>query len=434
MSKARQANPTVTFIDEYSRLYQDLFPDVRGFEHFKFLHVGMLSDIKRKTLPAIAKVAGDLDPQALHHFVANAPWSVEELRTRRLTLLRQALAGRSFVLCIDETGDRKKGHTTDYVAHQYVGNLGKLANGIVSVNAYGILDHITFPLLFKVYKPRTRLQPGDTYKTKPQLAVELIQELQQWDFHFEVVLTDSLSGESGDFISELEKLHLRYVVAIRSNHGVWLPPGQRVRYTNWRPFERIFSNGEHQTRSIRELVFGQRGRIRYYHLTTDQETLPPESTWYIMTNLEGTIRKTIGNTYGLRTWIEYGFKHAKNELGWADYRVTEYASIERWWELVSSAYLLVSLQSSVFEHAVQEPSHAQSRATITSPDRFSEHRWWDGGQGWKNILNNSRLILQPYVSYWLLLPWVLLFDLSGFQAGFRQLIGIMNLCHATLPT
>ena len=79
MSKARQAIPTVAFIDEYGRLYQDVFPDVRSFEHFKFLHVGMLSDIKRKTLPAIAKVAGDLDPQALHHFVAKAPWSVDEL-------------------------------------------------------------------------------------------------------------------------------------------------------------------------------------------------------------------------------------------------------------------------------------------------------------------------------------------------------------------
>jgi hypothetical protein len=72
MSKARAAIPTVTFIDEYCQLYQDLFPDVRSFEHFKFLHVGMLSEIKRKTLPAIAKVGGDLDPQALHHFVANA--------------------------------------------------------------------------------------------------------------------------------------------------------------------------------------------------------------------------------------------------------------------------------------------------------------------------------------------------------------------------
>ena len=74
---------------------------------------------------------------------------VEEVRTRRLTLLRQALAGRSFVLCIDETGDRKKGKTTDDVAHQYIGNLGKLANGIVSVNAYGILDHLTFPFVWK---------------------------------------------------------------------------------------------------------------------------------------------------------------------------------------------------------------------------------------------------------------------------------------------
>lgn len=253
-------------------------------------------------------------------------------------------------------------------------------------------------------------------------------------FRFEVVLADSLYGESGDFISELEKRHLKYVVAIRSNHGVWLPPGQRVRYTNWRPFERIFSHGDHQTRYIREIVFGKRGRIRYDHLTTDPQKLPPESTWYIMTNLEGKIQKTVGNTSGLRTWIEYGFKHAKNELGWADYRVTDYASIERWWEIVCSAYLLVRRPRPVFQHSDQEPSHAQSHATITSPDRFSQHRWWDGGQGWKNILNNLRLILQPYVSSWLLLPWVLIFDISGLRAGFLQLIAIMNLFHATLPT
>jgi SRSO17 transposase len=311
---------------------------VRSFESFKFLLVGMVAELKRKTLPAIAKAVG-ADAQALHHVVAYAPWSVDELRQRRLTLLKQALAGRPFILCIDETGDRKKGKPTDYVAHQYIGNLGKLENGIVSVNAYGILDHITFPLLFKVFQPRTRLQPGDTYKTKPALAVELIQELQNLGFRFEVVLADSLYGESSNFVSERERLHLKFVVAIRSNHGVWLPPGQRVRYTNWRPFERIFTNGESQTRYIRELIFGQRGHIRSYHLTTDKVKLPPESTWYSMTNLEGHIRTTVGNTYGLRTWIAYGFKQAKNELGWADFRVTDYASIERWWELVCCAYV-----------------------------------------------------------------------------------------------
>ena len=105
MTKARQATTTVTFVDEYAERYQELFPDVRSFESFKYLLVGLLAEIKRKTLPAIAKAVG-ADAQALHHVLAYAPWSVHELRTRRLTLLRRALAGRSFVLCIDETGDR----------------------------------------------------------------------------------------------------------------------------------------------------------------------------------------------------------------------------------------------------------------------------------------------------------------------------------------
>jgi SRSO17 transposase len=121
--------------------------------------------------------------------------------------------------------------------------------------------------------------------------------LQTWDSAESVVLADSLYWESSDFVEALENLHLKYELAIRS--------------TNWRPLERIFSNGKQHKRFIRELIFGQRGRIRYYHFRTDPQTLPPESTWYIMTNLVGNIRKTIGNTYGLCTWIEYGFNMRK---------------------------------------------------------------------------------------------------------------------------
>jgi SRSO17 transposase len=156
------------------------FPTCAAREHFKYIHLGLLSEIKRKTLPAIARICGDVDAQALHHFLAKSLWEVEDVRSRRLQLLRQALAGRSFVLCIDETGDKKKGKTTDYVASQYIGNLGNVANGIVSVNAYGVLDQMTFPLLFRLFKPNKRLKPEDHYKTKPELAVEIIKELQAW--------------------------------------------------------------------------------------------------------------------------------------------------------------------------------------------------------------------------------------------------------------
>jgi hypothetical protein len=60
--------------------------------------------------------------------------------------------------------------------------------------------------------------------------------------------------------------------------------------------------------------------------------LPEDSTWLVMTNLEGEIPKEVGNLYGLRTWIEYGFKQIKNELGWADFRLTRYGETERWWK------------------------------------------------------------------------------------------------------
>ncbi|HEY1348882.1 MAG TPA: hypothetical protein VGF67_04575 [Ktedonobacteraceae bacterium] len=96
MTQARSATTTVAFIDAYCQLYQEGFPDVRSFEHWKQRPIGMLAEIKRKTLPAIARAVRDGDPQALHHLGADAPWHVEPLREERLKVLKQALAGRTF--------------------------------------------------------------------------------------------------------------------------------------------------------------------------------------------------------------------------------------------------------------------------------------------------------------------------------------------------
>ncbi len=49
----------------------------------------MLSEVKRKSLPAIAKVCGLKNEQSLHHFLTDAPWSVVELRQQRLALILQ---------------------------------------------------------------------------------------------------------------------------------------------------------------------------------------------------------------------------------------------------------------------------------------------------------------------------------------------------------
>jgi SRSO17 transposase len=439
MTQVRPAAPTVAFVDQYCAEYRSLFHNVRHFEQFTALQLGLLAETRRKSLPRLAK-AVHADPQALHHFLANAQWSVEELRRKRLELLRQALGTTPCVLCLDETGDRKKGHATDYVASQYIGNLHTLANGIVSVNAYGLLGTTTFPLLCRVFKPASRLKAGDVYKTKPQLAVEIIEELLALGFRFSVVLADSLYGESGPFISALHRLGLRYVVAIRSNHGVWLGPGQRVRQTRWRPFDRVFADGTREQRFIRETIYGRRQSVRYYQVTTDPATLPPETTWDLMTDLPGKIERTVGDTFGLRTWVEYGFRHAKDDLGWADFRVTDAAAIERWWELVMSAYTLVSLQS-LTDATRDQPAPAVQPAPAPVPpapsDPLETHPAWDAGTGWKHHLNNLRLLLQPHVCSCLLLPWLALAPpphAHAIQAGLAALGSLVNTFRLALPT
>jgi SRSO17 transposase len=50
------------------------FPEVRSFEAFKFLHLGMVSEIKHKSLPAIAKAVGLDNSQSLHRFLSESPW------------------------------------------------------------------------------------------------------------------------------------------------------------------------------------------------------------------------------------------------------------------------------------------------------------------------------------------------------------------------
>ncbi len=74
---------------------------------------------------------------------------------------------------------------------QYLGKLGKIDNGIVAVTAWGLINGITFPLIFEVYKPKERLLAEDTYRSKPEIASQMVREIKQMGFEIELVLADS---------------------------------------------------------------------------------------------------------------------------------------------------------------------------------------------------------------------------------------------------
>jgi SRSO17 transposase len=416
MPASREAKPTVQFVDDYCQHFAPLFPEVRSFESFKFLHLGMISELKRKSLPAIAKIVGLENSQSLHHFLTESPWSAQRLRQQRLALTLKLINGRKIILLIDETGDCKKGKTTDYAKRQYIGNVGKNENGIVAVTAYALVEGMILPLCFEVYKPRERLKAEEAYATKPEIAARMIRQLQAMGFEIELVLADSLYGESKtNFVNVLEQLKLPYILAIRSNHGVWLPEDQQVYGEPWQCFTRTFSNGTTETRYMQEIIFGKRRQKQYYLLTADPETLPENTTSYVMVSAPEIDLKDIGDHYGFRTWVEYGLKQSKDALGWADFRVTDYPQIEKWWELVMSAFLMVSLFAEAFSDEFPE-----------SYQQFAQHPWWDNQRGWKNLLNNLRLIIQPWVDWNQLKGWLVVFPNEALRQSLAELIAQMN--------
>ena len=64
---------------------------------------------------------------------------------------------------------------------------------------------------------------------------------------------------------------------------------QRVRANKWCKFERNLDDGNRELRYIREIIYGKKRALRYWEITTHIETLPENSTWYVMTQIPGVL-------------------------------------------------------------------------------------------------------------------------------------------------
>ena len=121
----------------------------------------------------------------------------EAVNTRRLALLQDepnTRWHRGGVLIIDETGDRKKGKASAFVSRQYLGSVGKIDNGVVSVSSHWADEQVHYPLNVRPYTAAERLAGGKhnpCFATKPQLAKALIEDARQAEVPFAAVVADS---------------------------------------------------------------------------------------------------------------------------------------------------------------------------------------------------------------------------------------------------
>jgi hypothetical protein len=379
MSKRKECPPAPGPLERYAQQFDALFRRLNQREAFRRYLTGLLLPSERnKTLTALVNsepTRGAQRPQVqrLQWFLSEARWEADALNDRRLALLRsesRTAPHGGGVLVIDETGDRKAGHQTAHVGRQYLANLGKVENGVVSVSALWADAQLYTPLLLKPYTSAhwfARGKQDPAFRTKPQLALELVTEAMNREIPFRAVVADAFYGENETFISGLQAREVGYVVALKPSHSWWHAPGTvgsvfEVAQTGgwvspeqpgeWMAVERAFRDGHRERWWVlegRSGPYGPAHTARLVIATIDPATLPELSTWHLKTNLphpEASPTRTLPAAtlselvalYGLRVWVEQSYKQIQHSLGWADYQVRRDTAIYRHWQLVFCAF------------------------------------------------------------------------------------------------
>jgi hypothetical protein len=283
-------------------------------------------------------------------FLSESPWDAEAINNRRLALLLSdpaTVAHAEGVLVIDDTGDRKADTHTAHVARQWLGSVGKVDNRIVAVSSLWADERVYYPLHVRPYTPATRLPLGKkdgSFRTKPQVALQLIDAALAAGIPFRAVVADCAYGDNATFEAGLCTAGLAYVVSLRPSKGSWAPAraahtfedaARQLRWggptdpDDWTAVPRRFRDGHTETWWAADLAFSGYGWDRLVRLvvaTTDPSTLPAISTWYLATNLPrpGSSRAVpaahrpadlaeVVRLYGLRNWVEQGYKQVKHE-------------------------------------------------------------------------------------------------------------------------
>jgi DDE superfamily endonuclease len=386
MTKRLPCPPAPGPLEDYAAQFDPLFGSLaqrRGLR--AYLQGLLLPRDRNKTLTALAGAEPVVGAQhgavqGLQFFLSESPWDHEQLNQRRLELLLGDPATRPHgqgVLVIDDSGDRKDGRHTAHVARQYLGSVGKTDNGIVAVSSLWADERVYWPVHVQPYTPACRLPKGKRdprFRTKPQQAVELVQAARTAGIAFRAVVADCFYGDNEGFCAALGAVKVAYVLAVKPRKGVWAPADEvhtpreaaaELAWTSpeepgdWTKVTRRFRDGHTETwwaadASLPAAGWGPDRRLRLVVATTDPATLPKLTTWYLVTNLarpkrHPTRRRArpgfapadlaeVVRLYGLRVWVEQGYKQVKHELGWADFQVRSDRAIRRHWQLVCCAF------------------------------------------------------------------------------------------------
>jgi len=381
MTRRQPADPAPGPLEQYAARFDDLFATLAQRRAFRRYLEGLLLPAERnKTLTALANTepvvgAQRKEAQGLQWFLSESSWNPEEINKRRVEIMledQRTAPTAGGALVVDETGDRKDGKATAHVGKQYLGGIGKIDNGVVSVSSLWVDEQVYYPLEVEPYTPAHHFEGGKNdpgFRTKPKIAMELVERAVEMGTPFRAVVGDILYGEHREFKEGLEEKGIPYVLSLKPSHAWWHPMDEvgwvegvaQAAYWNgpddpgeWLKLERRFRDGHREVWWALEAecrAFSPEKRRRLVVATTDPATLPSRTSWYLATNLpapdskraeHGDLQEAdpaeIVRLYALRNWIEQSYKQVKNSLGWAHYQVRKDIAIRRHWQMVCCAF------------------------------------------------------------------------------------------------
>src|SRR5512135_3642108 len=192
---------------------------------------GLLTEHPNKNCDTIAQVVPGTAEQRLQGLLTAMAWDEDDLNRQRVERLLALPTEGDGVLILDDTGFAKQGEHSVGVARQYCGTLGKTGTCQVAVNCHYAERTIAWPVATRLYLPEPWAKDTDrrkkakvpehvAFRTKPQIALELLDRARAWGVRWACVTADADYGDSPNFLDGLEARRRRYVVAVRSDFAV----------------------------------------------------------------------------------------------------------------------------------------------------------------------------------------------------------------------
>ena len=333
------------------RRYRDCFGQDRTARHFDNYCRGLLSDLPRKSVEPIALACGTA-VRTLQEFLVTATWDHLDARNRLQRRMAEYLDTApadplGTVGVIDETSAVKKGDKTPGVQRQYLGCVGKIDNGIVTVHI-GVAKG-TFQTLLdaELYLPqswaadRTRCREAGIpdavrYRAKWRIALDQLIRLRRNGVTFDWLTFDEGYGSKPPFLWVLGLVGQKFVAEVPTNFSVRNDPdgpsrradahqpGRRTK--RWRRY-RIGRKTQADAvwRARRSRVWAAR---RWHTLVTAVNESTGEVKYFV-TNAVGESLRTVLAVAFRRATVEHAFRVAKSEAGLTHVEGRQYVGLER---------------------------------------------------------------------------------------------------------